>query len=83
MHDFLLSNLIVRPKSLVCDLDSLSKILILLKQQPKLLSIEKTLKFLKLDCHHHLGKSISQSYQGLMTWGFNDADEHPLCSNTL
>ena len=50
MHDFLLSNLIVRPKSLVCDLDSLSKILILLKQQlqqqqPKLLSIEKTLKF--------------------------------------
>ena len=23
MHDFLLSNLIVRPKSLVCDLDSL------------------------------------------------------------
>ena len=33
----------------------------------------------KVDCHL-LGKSISQSYQGLMTWGFNDADEHPLCS---
>ena len=34
MHDFLLSNLIVRPKSLVCDFQviSLSKILILLKQ---------------------------------------------------
>lgn len=30
---------------------------------------------------NHLGKSISQSYQGLMTWGFNDA-EHPLCDET-
>lgn len=29
-----------------------------------------------------MGKSISQSYQGLMTWGFNDA-EHPLCDENL